>query len=172
MLRTFAANVSDDSRDRLRAGEPVMPFANLRDGNWRRRNHGIAGATIPAADTPPAKPAAKPLPSESRPARRTVMVRPATTPQHRSQNVTIKDIEAGQVRIPRGPTKAALPSQRTDIDIVVRGRALGACRWGRRYGPPERSGVFRIGKSAARELLAAGAVLAVSVAPNGVVGLD
>jgi hypothetical protein len=48
ILRAFAANVSDDSRSRLATGEPVMPFANLRDGDWRRRNHGIAGATTGA----------------------------------------------------------------------------------------------------------------------------
>ncbi len=52
MLRTFAANVSDDSRYRLRADEPVLPFANLRDGDWRRRNHGIAGATTGTAPKP------------------------------------------------------------------------------------------------------------------------
>ncbi len=32
MLRRFAANVSDDSRNHLPADGPIMPFANLRGG--------------------------------------------------------------------------------------------------------------------------------------------
>lgn len=46
MLGAFAAGVSDASRAGLPAGDPVTPFANLRDGDWRRRNHRIQGATI------------------------------------------------------------------------------------------------------------------------------
>lgn len=44
MLRAFAANVSDASRSGLPFGEPLMPFANLRNGDWRRRAHGLGGA--------------------------------------------------------------------------------------------------------------------------------
>jgi hypothetical protein len=47
MLRAFAAGVSAATRRRLPAGDPVMPFANLRDGDWRRKNHGLTGATAP-----------------------------------------------------------------------------------------------------------------------------
>lgn len=172
MLRTFANNVSVESRDRLPPDEPMMPFANLRDGDWRRRNHGIARATIAAAGTTAAKPAMKPLPSEPPSAGQTATALPTSTPQHRSQKVSSNDIAAGQVRIPRGVTKTALPSERSDITVVLRGRELGACRWDPRYGPPERSGVIRIGRSTARELLAAGEVLVVTAAPDDVVGLD
>jgi hypothetical protein len=45
MLRAFAAGVSEATRRRLPAGDPVMPFANLRDGDWRRKRHGLTGAT-------------------------------------------------------------------------------------------------------------------------------
>jgi hypothetical protein len=172
MLRTFAANVSGDSRNRLPANEPVMPFANLRDGGWRRRNHGIAGATTGTAPKPrPTAPLEPARPERAEP-RRVVSTRPPITPQHRSQNVTTRDIEVGQVRIPRGATKTVLPIERIDIAVVLRGRELGACRWDPRYGPPERSGVIRVGKAAARELLTAGDVLVLSVHVDGAVGLD
>lgn len=45
MLHTFAAGVSDASRALLPPNDSAMPFANLRDGDWRRRNHRITGAT-------------------------------------------------------------------------------------------------------------------------------
>lgn len=49
MLRAFAAGVSTRTRRGLPAGDPVMPFANLRDGDWRRKNHRLTGATAPTA---------------------------------------------------------------------------------------------------------------------------
>lgn len=45
LLREFAAGVSARTRRCLPPGDPVMPFANLRDGDWRRKNHGLTGAT-------------------------------------------------------------------------------------------------------------------------------
>ncbi len=45
------------------------------------------------------------------------------------------------------------------------------CRWDPRYGEKERSGVIRVGKEAARDLLSAGDVLAVTVAADGCVRL-
>jgi hypothetical protein len=47
MLRAFAAAVSPESKDGLYAPEPVMPFANLRDGHYRRKRHRVTGATGP-----------------------------------------------------------------------------------------------------------------------------
>jgi hypothetical protein len=176
LLRAFGEDVSDASRSALPADEPVMPFANLRDGNWRRRNHGITGANAGASrsrgeSSAPASGAA----SKKQLAATSVALTPRTraslvTPHRRSQNVTAKDIDAGQVRIPRGATKAILPRGRTDITVLLRGRIL-TCRWDPRYGPPERSGVIRVGKPAARELLQAGDVLAVSVTSRGIVEL-
>ncbi|HEY3865438.1 MAG TPA: hypothetical protein VGL54_05080 [Solirubrobacteraceae bacterium] len=45
MLRAFASHVSRRSRQALPSDEPVMPFANLRDGDYRRQRHRIKGET-------------------------------------------------------------------------------------------------------------------------------
>jgi hypothetical protein len=85
--------------------------------------------------------------------------------------VTAKDIETGQIRIPIGATKMILPPDRQDVSVVVRGREL-RCRWNPRYGERERSGIIRIGKAAAREVLSPGDVLAVTVAASGSIHLS
>ena len=97
--------------------------------------------------------------------RPTTIMSPAPTysPQHVTTNVTLKDIEAGQIRIPIGPTKRLLPPDRQDIEIVLRGRSL-TCRWDPRFGPDkERLGLIRVGTTAAAELLKADDVLQVAV---------
>jgi hypothetical protein len=176
MLRTFAATVSEASRARWPAGDPLMPFANLRDGDWRRRQHGIRSATSaapiqPAAGSkrtaPPFEPATV---STGAPAR--FKSRSATTAaHHQSQEVTANDIQVGQVRIPRGITKTILPPDRCDVVVALRRHELRA-RWDPRYGPPERSGVIRLGKAVAAELLSPGDVLAVTVGDGAVVELQ
>jgi hypothetical protein len=83
---------------------------------------------------------------------------------HQSQPVTARDIDAGQVRIPRGSTKTILPHDRQNVSVLLRGHEL-TCRWDPRCGPPERSGVIRVGKAAARELLKSGDVLSVRARP-------
>ena len=50
------------------------------------------------------------------------------------------------------------PSERTDLIVEVRGVQLEG-RWDPRFGPPERSGVMRVGKQL-DELVAAEEVLA------------
>lgn len=87
MLRAFAAAVSDTSTAALPYGEPVMPFANLRDGDWRRRNHGISGAAIPLAASaspriPVTQPKRRPTPSPGLPGR--LMAEPEEAPHDRS----------------------------------------------------------------------------------------
>lgn len=175
----FAKHVSDATLAGLRDRDRVMPFANLEFPKGNSKNHGIRRAreprkpraekrTEPVASEKRATPA---LPTEAKPVPR----RPPSTmtQRHPSQNVTENDIEVGQVRIPIGPAKAILPHARTDITVVLRGRDLGTCRWDPRYGADkERSGVIRVGKAAARELLTPGDVLAVSVAGDDVVSLD
>jgi hypothetical protein len=88
---------------------------------------------------------------------------------HESQRVTAKDIEAGQVRMPSS-TKTILPASRRDLAVVLRGLSL-RCRWDPRDGPPVRSGVLRVGKDAATELLLPGDVLRVTSEPSGLVRL-
>ena len=148
-----------------------MPFANLEFPKGNSKNHGIRGARAPKRSRPaqPAtgtrwRQAAEAPPALSPPA---TPATSAVVPHHRSQKVTLKDIEVGQVRIPIGPTKTMLPPVRTDIAVVLRGSVLGPCRWDPRHGADkERSGVIRVGRAAARELLQAGHVLAVSAASD------
>lgn len=169
MLRTFAASASDEAQNSLPADEAVMPFANLRDGDWRRRSHGISGATTSGHGAPQLRNEAEerqtrqaPRPRGSRQARQ-------QTAGQRSQRVTAADIAAGQIRIPRGPTKSQLPDTRGEIAVVLRGHNLGMRRWDPRYGPPERSGVIGIGRDTAQQLLEIDDVLTISVAPNDAV---
>lgn len=176
----FAKQVSAKTRARLHDPVRVMPFANLEFPKGNPKSHGIRGARAPkvkrGAKTPiTAAARAAPLAPTARPP---VALRPApdhvgaaVTPRHRSQNVTAKDIEVGQVRIPIGATKTILPPVRQDIVAVLRGRKM-TCRWDPRYGEKERSGVIRVGKAAAVDLLSPGDVLAVSVAADGSVSLD
>jgi hypothetical protein len=176
----FAKHVSAATRARLHDPVRVMPFANLEFPKGNLKNHGIRGARAPkikrgakppitaaarvARLAPPGRPPAALQPAPDR-------VGAAVTPHHRSQNVTAKDIEVGQVRIPIGATKTILPPVRQDIVVVLRGRKL-TCRWDPRYGEKERSGVIRVGKAAAADLLSPGDVLALSVTADGSVGLD
>lgn len=173
----FAEHVSDKTRASLRGPVRVMPFANLEFPRGNPKNHGIRGARAPKAKRAgvtaaplagaPTSPTRPPVTPWLAPAR----VAAEATPHHRSQNVTAKDIEAGQVRIPSGATKTILPPARQDIVVLLRGRKL-ACRWDPRYGEKERSGIIRVGKAAAADLLRPGDVLAVTLTLDGSVGLD
>lgn len=177
-IEHFADHVSESSRAALHDRERVMPFANLEFPKGNAKNHGIRGARAPKTRRgarPDVHIAAGRIvalaPAESR-TPRTAPTRyiAAATPARRSQKITEKDIQAGQMRIPIGATKTILPRTRQDIVVVLRGRTL-ACRWDPRYGEKEHSGVIRVGKAAARELLSPGDVLAVTVAADGSVGL-
>ncbi len=166
MLRSFASNVSGESLERVPGGEALMPFANLRDADWRRRNHGITGATSARLASAGSKRSTRPRPAMV--ALETERLR-QRAPERGSPRVTAVDIEAGRIRVPRGATKASLPPDRAEIFVVLRGHPLGGCRWDPRYGPPERSGVITIGRAAARQLLADGDVLTVRVGSSSAV---
>ena len=175
-IRHFADHVSDATRERLYDPMRVMPFANLEFPKGNSKNHGIRGARAPrhSRSAQPAtetrrRQAAKSSPDLPAP---TTSATSAVVPHHPSQKVTSKDIEVGQVRIPIGATKTMLPRVRTDIMVILRGSELGPRRWDpRRDTDKERSGVIRVGRAAARELLQVGDVLAVS-ARGGAVRLD
>ncbi len=171
----FAKHVSASTRACLRDPVRVMPFANLEFPRGRPKKHGIQGARarkVKRAMNPhltagrPGGPAVPPAP----PARQQ-RVPAGIAAHHRSQNLTAKDIAVGQVRIPTGATKTLFPAVREDVVVNLRGRKL-RCRWDPRYGEKERSGVIRVGKSAATDLLAPGDVLVVTGAPDGSVRLD
>jgi hypothetical protein len=165
-IRRFADHVSERARAGLRDPVRVMPFANLEFPKGNPKNHGIRGARAPKV-----KRAGTPVAPAARAVAPPLATRPPAAPHHRSQNVTAKDLEVGQVRIPIGATKTILPQARQDIVVVLRGRKL-MCRWDPRYGEKERSGVIRVGKAAAADLLSAGEVLTVTVAADGSVCLD
>jgi hypothetical protein len=156
----FAEQASPQARASLHDPVRVMPFANLEFPKGNAKRHGIRGARAPRLKSGAAT--SSPAPKVPTPARPRPLPAGTVTPHHRSQNVTQSDIGVGQVRIPIGATKRLLPPARQDIEVMLRGREL-TCRWDPRYGSKERSGVIRVGKAAATELLAPGDVLAVSV---------
>jgi len=159
----FAKHVSESTRVGLHDSTRLMPFANLEFPKGNFKNHGIRGARAPRVRR---ESAATTTASRRRPP----TAPPSVSPHYRSQNVTAKDIAVGQIRIP-GATKRLLPPTRQDITVVLRGRPL-TCRWDPRYGDKERSGVIRVGKAAAVDLLSPGDVLAVSTAADGSVALE
>ena len=161
----FADAVSGSTRELLHDAARVMPFANLEFPKGNAKAHGIRGARAPKRK-PVATVAPKPPPPRALSAPRTSM----TTPHSRSQNVTAGDIKAGQVRIP-GLTKPVLPRERCDVMVRMGDREI-MCRWDPRFGPPERSGVIRVGKAVAIEVLRPGDVLSVEVTQDGTVVLS
>jgi hypothetical protein len=85
--------------------------------------------------------------------------------------VTEADVRGGRIRIPRGPTKGLFPTERTDVELELRGERFSA-RWDPRYGPSqERSGVLGIGRERLARLVGTEEILRVSVA-GGVLRLD
>jgi hypothetical protein len=184
-IRRFASHVSDGTRAQLYDSVRVMPFANLEFPKGNRKGHGIRGASAPKRKAPAPVDAAPPVVTPTTTGVATAAARPlsldaraltrqsgtssspstektgASRPQHVSLTVTEKDIEAGQVRV-SAATKTILPSGRAYLSVVLRGLEL-TCRWDPRDGPPPRSGVIRVGKAAAREMLTRGETLTVAV---------
>jgi hypothetical protein len=169
MLRHFTAHVSAVARAALPGGPP-MPFANLMDGDDRRKSHGISNAT--SADTTRTIKRSRTTPATARPTQSTPQVTakrrllPASTLSPTSgalttQRVTATDRAAGRIRFPHG-SKNLLPDDRADITVRVHGHEL-VCRWDPRYGPPERSGVLTVGRAFAAEHLLEDEVLHVAV---------
>ena len=67
----------------------------------------------------------------------------------RTQRITAVDIANGRIRIPIGQ-KSRFPSEKTRIDIRLKGVELGRVSWDPRLGPDrERSGVLYIGSKLA-----------------------
>lgn len=89
----------------------------------------------------------------------------------RTQRVTRADLAAGRIRFPR-PAKRFFPSERTSIEIVLRGQRLTG-RYDPRTGPDrEQSAVLSIGREALATLVSADEALRVSRGPAGIVRLD
>jgi hypothetical protein len=165
MLKAFAAGVSERSRARLHDPERLMPFANLEYPKGVRKRHGITGAKASRASRSSMPGSGSKSPRTSVPPPGAVERRsPGAqgTPYLRSQPVTAKDLERGQVRIPRGASKDVLPPTAQSIELDLRGEHL-TCRYNPRYGPPEKSGVIGVGKAKLKGLVRADEVLSLAV---------
>jgi hypothetical protein len=78
----------------------------------------------------------------------------------RSQRVTEKDIEAGQIRFPAS-AKRAFPPGACEVEIELRGLPIKG-KWNPRTGPDrERSGVLRVGRQVLQARVSADEVLAI-----------
>lgn len=87
-----------------------------------------------------------------------------------SQRVTLSDIRAGRIRFPR-EAKRYFPTERDEVQVVLRGVQLDA-RYDPRTGPDkERSAVLLVGKANLEALVRADEVLSISLA-QGIVRLD
>lgn len=92
----------------------------------------------------------------------------------RTQRVTLKDLDAGRIRIPAASTaktKDLFPPKKSNFEIALRGIRLPVA-WDPRLGPDrERSGVLRVG-AALKKLVAAEQVLAVTIGDDGTLHID
>jgi hypothetical protein len=182
MLTHFAGELSADSRASLHDVKDPAPFANLRTGRGSVKKHGITSATggelggetgnkEAAAPEPTiarhraARPSTHPEPS--RPSSSSLPSQQRDTGSATSQPVTLKDIDAGQVRFPR-PTKRLLPRERDYVTVRFRGREFERVRWDPRIGADkERSGLLAFGKGKLDRLVDAGEVLTVTSYADG-----
>jgi len=88
-----------------------------------------------------------------------------------SQTVTVKDLEAGRIRL-KQTVRRLFPDGRGTVDIVVRGERISAI-YDPRVGPDRsRSPVLQIGPDRLGSLVMAGEVLAVRRGRGGVPTLD
>ena len=77
-----------------------------------------------------------------------------------TQRITAKDIEAGRIRLP-ARSKAALPDERTVVDVLVKGRHF-EIRWDPRNGPDRaRSGILAFGRGRLDGVVTADEVLSI-----------
>ena len=94
---------------------------------------------------------------------------------YRTQRITDKDLDGNRIRIPStntAKTKSILPSDKTRIDVMLKGRRLSSCSWNPRMGPErQRSGIIYIGPELA-ELVEQDEVLRVKVTGDGLVVMD
>jgi hypothetical protein len=160
MLGAFREGVSSTTKSTLLDPDHPFPFANLEWPRGVRKRHGITGAREPRA-------------------RRVLEARPRATGESiarprapgavsseslmRTQQVTQVDIERGRIRIPRGATKRALPSDRQTLLLDLRGEEFEARYDPRFEPPPERSGTLAVGRERLARLVRPGESLSVTL---------
>ncbi len=137
MLNVFAAHVSPETRTKLKDPAMPVPFANLEHAKGHRKRHGITGTRAPRKPSPVTPERVDKLPLTSGPETsvrtqtpESVTPRKHTTPTTvhpgpmRSQRITDKDIQAGQVRFPAS-AKPVFPPERAGSRRLVARRAAG-----------------------------------------------
>lgn len=178
MLDAFIERCSRKSRQALHDPGLPIPFANLERAKGETKRHGITGAREPRQQ-PAARVDSRPDLTGTDEARHPAVSKapPRTRPwpgspagPMRSQRVTEKDIQAGRVRFPSS-AKPAFPSERVQVEVLLRGHSVVA-RWHPHYDPDqERSGVLTVGRQLLGRHVAPDEVLAVSER-EGYVALD
>jgi len=153
MIKQFCTDVSSSSLKQLRDPAHPFPFANLEWPPGTRKGHGIRGAKAPKVRRAPQPPFTVPSTSSVSPYSssytrpdETLAVRGRSVP---TQRVTEADLLAGRIRIPRG-SKSLLPGSKGTVEVDLRGVRLSGVRYDPSMGPPERSGVLRVGSSSLR----------------------
>jgi len=174
MLAQFMSEVSAQALRGHPDPELPIPFANLEvceGSHRRRRKHGIRNARGPIER-------GRDFASTSREdvgaeQGKAAASNRASAPKvmgevHRTQRVTTRDLENGQIRIPAA-TKPVFPSERKRLEIVLRGRLLTDVL----YRPSTtRSGILGIGRTALNEAVKADEVLEVRRDQHGRYVLD
>lgn len=166
-LASFVRSVSPEARRFVHDPAHLYPYANL-EGPGGRKKHGISGARAAAGPHPPRGSA--PLRESGRPTSPSIRpVEMISLVQGRTQTVSDKDIERGQIRIP-GESKRLFPNEPTRLTMRLRGRDVDV-RWDPRFGPPARSGVLGVGKLLLHQVVAPGERLVVVINAEGVIEL-
>jgi len=169
MVDRFVAGVAPDVARLLVDPSAPLPFANLTFPAGRRKNHGIKGVKEPKQNTVQVHDdsAAPDLDSMTSSApfgeaalpTRVAVVRP-------TQNVTAKDLAAGQLRLPRA-SKSILPATKASIRVELGGDVYVASWTPNTDGDRERSGVIRVGRAVLGRYVAAGGPRTIQTIADG-----
>lgn len=153
LVHAFIASIPLEVRTKLIDPNLPLPFANLTVPKGSRKKHGISGVkesrkkeVDPTASTP--------LRSLSTSPEVVLTPPPAACIRH-TQNVTLKDIEKGTLRLPQS-AKSIFPQDRAKIWVEIGDHRVEATWDPRTSGAVERSGTLRIGRAVLEEMLEAG----------------
>ena len=171
MIQIFTENVSKQTKQQLKDTEHPFPFANLEWPRGTRKAHGLTGTrnrkkrkANDHGSQQSVKRITKPL-----------ITKPRKKDDYRTQLVTDKDIDGGRIRIPStntAETKSLLPSEKTRINVMLRGRRFSNCTWDPKMGPDkQRSGVIRIG-SELGDHVSPDEILSMEVGEDGIIVIE
>lgn len=163
MIDAFLRQVRLESAAQLVDPTLPLPFANLEIPRGRRKRHGIRYACAPRI-------------RRSADDRRAMQAQPrsrVSVSGRQELPVTGNDIRQGQIRITAEPKQQlGLPTERAEVTVWLLGHEL-TCAWDPRIGADrERSGIIRVGRQQARDLLGVPLFLAVSRSADGSIVLE